>query len=269
MVSGNPSVVPGDKLQEEDGDEEELAGEDLTSYRSVVATANFISQDRPDVRFAVKELCREMARPTCASWRKLKKLARYLRGQPRVVQKIKLDVDGVGNKVKIVIDSDWAGCSQTRKSTNGGSIMVGDVCLKAWSTTQRVVALSSGEAEYYAAIKGASEGLGFLAGCADLGIWTNGAVSLRVLADSSACKGICQRTVLGKIRHIDVAMLWLQDLVRKGKIQMSKIPGKENPADLLTKYLPGVKVAALSRALGFYAESGRSNIVDAALVGTV
>ena len=45
---------------------------------------------------------------------------------------------------------------------------------------------------------------------------------------------------------------------------MSKIPGNENPADLLTKYLPGVKVAALSRALGFYAESGRSNIVDAA-----
>ena len=40
----------------ENGDEEELAGEDLTRYRSVVATANFISQDRPDVRFAVKEL---------------------------------------------------------------------------------------------------------------------------------------------------------------------------------------------------------------------
>ena len=212
----------------------------------------------------MKELCREMARPTCASWRKLKKLARYLRGQPRVVQKIKLDVEGVGNEVKIVVDSDWAGCSQTRKSTNGGCIMVGDVCLKAWSTTQRVVALSSGEAEYYAAIKGASEGLGFLAGCADLGIWTNGAVSLRVLTDSSACKGICQRTGLGKIRHIDVAMLRLQDLVRKGKIQVSKIPGKENPADLLTKYLPGVKVAAISRALGFYVESGRSNIVDAA-----
>ena len=102
----------------------------------------------------------------------------------------------VGDEVKIVVDSDWAGCSQTRKSTNGGCIMVGDVCLKAWSTTQRVVALSSGEAEYYAAIKGASESLGFLAGCADLGIWTNGAVSLRVLTDSTACKGICQRTGL-------------------------------------------------------------------------
>ena len=118
MVSGNPSVVQGVKLQEEDGDEEELAGEDLTRYRSVVATANFTSLDRSDVRFAVKELCREVARPTCA-WRKLKKLARYLQGQPRVVQKIKFDVDGVGNEVKIIVDSDWAGCSQTRQSTNG------------------------------------------------------------------------------------------------------------------------------------------------------
>ena len=75
MVSGNPSVVPGVKLQEEDGDEEELAGEDLTRYRSVVATATFISQERPDVRFVAKELCREMARPTCASWQVLERPA--------------------------------------------------------------------------------------------------------------------------------------------------------------------------------------------------
>ena len=238
MVSGNPSVVPGVKLQDEDGDEEELAGEILTRYRSVVAIANFISQDHIDEIRGERAFCREMDRPTCTSWRKLKKLARYWKGHPRVVQKIKLDVDGVVNEVKIIVDSDWSGCSQTRTSTNGGIIMVGDVCLKAWSTTQRVVVLCSGEAEYYAAIKGASEGLGLLAGCADLGSWTTGAVSLRVLTNSSACKGIFQRTGLGKIRHIDVAILWLQDLVRKGKIQMSRIPGKENTADLLTKYLP-------------------------------
>ena len=119
LVSGSPSVVPGVKLQEEHGDEEELAGEDLARYRSVGATANFIAQDRADVRFAVKGLCGEMARPTCASWRKLKKLARYLRGQPRVGQKINLDVDGIGDEVKIIVDSDGAGCVQTRRSTNG------------------------------------------------------------------------------------------------------------------------------------------------------
>ena len=178
-------------------------------------------------------------------------------------------MDGIGDEVKIIVDSDWAGCMQTRRSTNGGCIIVGDICLKAWSTTQRVVALSSGEAEYYAAVKGASEGLGFLAGCADLGIWADGMVSLKVLTDSSACKGVCQTTGLGKIRHIDVALLWLQDLVRKGRIRMGKIPGKENPADLLTKYLPGVKVSEISRSLGFFVEGGRSDIVDAAYVGVV
>ena len=51
------------KLQEEDGDDDELRGLDLTKYRSVVARANFVAQDRPDIRYSVKELCRDMSRP--------------------------------------------------------------------------------------------------------------------------------------------------------------------------------------------------------------
>ena len=137
--------------------------------------------------------------------------------------------------------------------------MVGGVCLKAWSTTQGVVALSSGEAEYYAAVKGASEGLGFQAACQDLG---TGPMTVNTLTDSSACKGICQRTGLGKIRHIDVALLWLQDLVRKGRVVMKKIPGVKYPADLLTKYLAGAKISKMTEELGFYVEQGRTQIVD-------
>ena len=163
--------------------------------------------------------------------------------------------------MNVIVDSDWAGCANTRKSTNGVCIMVGDICVKAWSTTQKVVALSSGEAEYYAAVKGASERLGFLAGCAELGIWVDGKVSLRVSTDSSACKGIC--------RLIDVAFLWLQDLVRKECIKMTKVAGKDNPADMLTKYLLGVKISEISRRLGFFVENGRTNIVDAASVGVI
>ena len=158
MTSGNPSALPGVKVSEEEGDDQPLVGEELARYRFVAATANFIAQDRPDVKFAVKELCRNMAKPTFTSWRKMKKLARYFKGQPRVVQKIKFDVVGIGLEVNVIVDSDWAGCASTRKSAIGGCIMVGDICVKAWSTTQKVVALRSGEAEYYAAVKGASEG---------------------------------------------------------------------------------------------------------------
>ena len=264
LKDGNASVVPGVKIQEEEGDAVELSAEDLSRFRSVAARANFIAQDRPDIRYSVKELCREMSKPTQGSLRKLKKLARYLKGQPRMVQKIQIDAKAKEvhkGDIKVIVDSDWAGCTTTRRSTNGGCIVVGDVCLKAWSTTQGVVALSSGEAEYYAAVKGASEGLGFQAACEDLGM---GRMTVKILTDSSACKGICQRTGLGKVRHIDVALLWLQDLVRRGRIVMRKIPGSENPADLMTKYLTGVKTALITNGLGFHVEDGRTQIVDQA-----
>ena len=42
-------------------------------------------------------------------------------------------------------------------------------CMKSWSTTQAVVAMSSGEAENYAALKGASLALSFRSMAADLG----------------------------------------------------------------------------------------------------
>ena len=264
LQEGNSSVVPGTKVQDEEGEQEVLSEGELKVYRSVTARANFIARDRPDIRYSVKELCRDMAKPTRANMKKLKNLARYLKGQPRLVQKVKVDGKELEHEdVKVVVDSDWAGCTATRKSTNGGCILVGDCCVKAWSSTQSVVALSSGEAEYYAAVKGASEGLGYMAACADLRIWKGQQHTIKVLTDSSACKGICQRTGLGKVRHIDVALLWLQDMVRKGKVHMKKIPGEFNVADLLTKYVTGGKTAEITNRLGFFAEAGRSEVVDA------
>ena len=50
---------------------------------------------------------------------------------------------------------------------------------------------------------------------------------------------------------------------------MTKVAGKDNPADMLTKYLPGVEISEISRRLGFFVENGRTNIVDAASVGAI
>ena len=54
------------------------------------------------------------------------------------------------------VDSDWAGCEQTRRSTSGGWIIVGQHPLQTWSSTQSVVATSSAEAELYGMNEGAS-----------------------------------------------------------------------------------------------------------------
>ena len=56
----------------------ELNARDTTRYRAIAARANYLAADRPDLMYAVKELCRGMAKPTELHWNKLKRLGRYL-----------------------------------------------------------------------------------------------------------------------------------------------------------------------------------------------
>ena len=83
-----PGAVPGAKPAEEQDGEQELDRETAWKYRFVVARGNFFAQDRPDIRYTVKELCREMSCPKMRSLAALKKLCRYLRGVPRMVQRV-------------------------------------------------------------------------------------------------------------------------------------------------------------------------------------
>ena len=111
--------------------------------------------------------------------------------------------------------------------------MYGKHVLRTWSATQGVVALSSAEAELYAMIKGAAETLGMLSLANDFGDTLDG----RVHSDAAAAIGIINRTGVGKLRHLRVQYLWLQDKVRRSELMVQKVPGVENPADLLTKHL--------------------------------
>jgi hypothetical protein len=59
---------------------------------------------------------------------------------------------------------------------------------------------------------------------------------VRVWTDSSAAIGISTRQGLGKLRHLDTHTLWIQQAVRTGKIDLRKVLGEVNPADLFTKH---------------------------------
>ena len=200
-----------------------------TAFRGAAARGNYLSTDRLDAHFACKEICRWMATPSEHSWKAMKRLCRYLSGLPRLVyvyrqQEVEL--------VDIYTDIDWAGCPKTRKSTSGGCLMLGRHTLKHWSSTQSGVSLSSGEAEFHGVVKGAGMGLGYQALLQDLGIHAE----LRVWTDSSAAIGIAGRQGLGKLRHLDTHTLWLQQAVRSKRLELKKVLGTANPADVLTKH---------------------------------
>ena len=105
--------------------------------------------------------------------------------------------------LKVYADSDWAGCSRTRKSTSGGCIMLGGHLLKAWSSTQGGVALSSAEAEYYAMVDAATRSYGIKNLAAEMGL------NLKVVlhTDSSGAKSMASRRGAEKVRHIETKWL--------------------------------------------------------------
>ena len=141
--------------------------------------------------------------------------------------------------VHVYVDTDYAGCRRTPKSTNGRFAMLGNHIVKSWSTTQTVVALSSGEAEYYGVAKGGCEGIGIAGIVEDL-------MGVRLVivmdTDSSAARGTAHRKGVGKMKHLETRTLWVQDQVARGRIILNKIDCESNPADILTTYLAGPKI---------------------------
>ena len=175
-----------------------------------------------------------MSAPSVESWTRLKRLARYLVTRDGVV--FRYEWQDKNRPMTLFTDSDWAGCRKTRKSTSGGAIMIGTHCVKAWSSTQGPIALSSAEAECYSMVEGTTRAKGMQTLGIEIGLkGLEGPINL--FADASAARSFASRRGLGRMRHIDTRELWLQGEVLEGRVVISKVRGEENPADLMTKYL--------------------------------
>ena len=130
--------------------------------------------------------------------------------------------------------------------------MVGNV-LKTWSKTQANIALSTGESELAGVVRGATEGLGLASVLADFG-WK---VSLKLCADATAAIGMVKREGLGRVRHLAVSDLWIQQRIRSKEIEIGKVPGTDNPSDMLTKGLDSLSIKRHLGILRMFARTGR------------
>ena len=225
---GSAAVKPsGEDIEE---DEVELVGPEVHKFRRMAAILNYMGQDRSDIQYATKEICGCMARPTLGGLRRIKRAVRYLVGVKAVMWKMREWEDEEEVKVEVFVDSDWAK-DASRKSTSGGVLVFGGVAVKHWSRVQKSRALSVGEAEYYALVTGCAEGLGLQSLLQDLG-WR---ATVKVWTDSATAKAVAGRRGLGKLRHVELKFLWVQEVVRNGRISTHKVWGEKNVADHLTK----------------------------------
>ena len=250
LTSAKPVTAPGEeeKKWEEKENAQELGAEEARRFRGLAARLNYLALDRPDIAYSTKEACRYMARPTLGAWKMLKRLGRYLAGNRRTV--LMYAWQGEEEEVEAYSDSDWAGCRVTGKSTSGGSVLIGEHYIKGWSSTQNSIALSSGEAELVALTRATAETIGILNMIRDLGQEKKGIV----YADSTAALAIADRKGSGKLRH----MLWIQEKERREEVTFRKVKGEFNPADLLTKYMPGPRMGDLMRKLSQQPRFGKA-----------
>ena len=128
--------------------------------------------------------------------------------------------------------------------------MRGGHCICHWST----VSLSSGEAELTGICKGAATAIGLCAVARDLGI----KMKIVLKTDATAAIGMARRLGIGKVRHLDTSLLWIQQKVCEGDIVIEKNPGADNPADILTKYVAVQLMNKHLTTIGLHYESGRA-----------
>ena len=112
-----------------------------------------------------------------------------------------------------------------------------------------------GRGRYYGLVKAGSQSLGMKGVLKDMGQ----DVAIDVRSDASAAIGIAKRRGVGKVRHIEVSQLWLQDRVARGALRITKCDGKANVADGLTKYIAGDPQWHMSKVNQFVCEGRHSS----------
>ena len=116
-------------------------------------------------------------------------------------------------------------------------IMAEGMRLHAHSRGQASVALSSCEAEVMAASEGVKEALFLQEVLMFAGL---GHYEIETKVDSSTAHAFFPRRGVGRMKHSDSGILWLQDLIAAGGVRLKKIPRTHNSADMLT-HTPGAK----------------------------
>nr|GEV79254.1 retrovirus-related Pol polyprotein from transposon TNT 1-94 [Tanacetum cinerariifolium] len=116
-------------------------------YRSMIGSLMYLTASRPDIMFAVHACSRNQVTPTTSNLEEVKKIFKYLKGQPKLGLWYPKESPLV---LKAYRDSDYVGANKDRKSTTDGCQFLGRRLISCQCKKQTIVATSSTEAEYVA-----------------------------------------------------------------------------------------------------------------------
>lgn len=215
-------------------------------FRKIIGSLLYLTVNtRPDIAVAVSILGRKVSEPNFRDMVEVKRILKYL----HYTQDFKLNLGGKEDLDLVAyVDADWAGDTETRRSTTGFVFMIGNGLISWASRRQANITLSSTEAEYVALSEACIELRWIKMLMKDLNLDKSIAT---VYEDNQSFISLANEFKLNpKTKHIEVKFHHVKKLVENKEIILKYCPTTEMIADMMTKPLDRVKLSYFQNLLG-------------------
>ena len=204
---------------------------DKGRYQRLVGKLIYLSHTRPDIAYAVSVVSQFMHCPSEEHMEAVTRILKYLKSSPgkglMFSKNDHLEVEGY-------TDADWAGNISDRKSTSGYFTFVGGNLVTWRSKKQKVVALSSAEAEFRGMAKGLCELLWLKRLLTEIGFAATSEMNL--FCDNKAAIDISHNPIQhDRTKHVEVDRHFIKHNLETKIVQFPFVKSEDQLADILTK----------------------------------
>jgi hypothetical protein len=231
MMDCQPSCTPADTTVKLTADGDSFS--DGTLYRSLTGALQYLTLTRPEISYAVQQACLYMHDPRLPHFNHVKRILRYLKGTLDHCLHINTSTP---TTLTAYSDADWAGCSDTRRSTSGYCVFLGDNLISWSSKRQLTVSRSSAEAEYRAVAHTVAETVWLRQLLTELHHPIQQATI--VYCDNISAVYMAGNPVQHRrTKHIEIDIHFVREKVALGQVRVLHVPTTAQFADIFTKAL--------------------------------
>ena len=256
MQDAHPCTTPMDAHENWEYQESDIAlnEEEKRNYQSAIGSLIYLMLGtRPDLAFSINKLAQYSANPSQRHWKGIKRILRFVKATINATLVLGRKHTSGDNLVEGYFDAAYMDNTNDRHSTMGYMFFVAGSPVSWMSKKQRVVALSTTEAEYLAGTEATKEAVWIQAFLHAIGIPRERIIPIHLYGDNQSANALAKNPEYHvRTKHIHGKQRYITEMVEQGVIDVAYIPTTCMIADTLTKPLPRVRYEEHMRLMGVW-----------------